>query len=404
VALGGVLSLAWRWLRATPVQRQALAAVTFAGAALLLLLFAATAIVPLTGNDPTLATVISLGAVVPFGLVPYVFVGSLFHARILRGGALRDLVAGLGATPERGELRDALAKALGDPSLELAYWVPEAGEYVDIEGRPVSLGNGDPNRAVTEVRHEDRLVAALEHDASLLDDPALVRGVGAAAGLALENERLGAELRAKVEELRSSRARLMSETAAERRRLERDLHDGAQQRLVSLALDLRLAERRIEEDPAAARELLQTAGSELEAALAELRELARGIHPAVLSDRGLDAALATLAHRAPVSVELESAVEGRLPEPVELAAYFVVAEALTNVARYADASRVTVRAYPESGRLVVEVSDDGVGGADPARGSGLQGLADRLAALDGKLDVRSARGRGTVLRAEIPFG
>jgi signal transduction histidine kinase len=404
VALGGVLSLTRRWLRATPVQRRTLAAVAFAGVALLILIFAATTIIPLTGSDPTVATVISLAAVVPFGLVPYVFLGSMFRTRVLRGGAFRDLVARLSAAPERGELRDALAKALGDPSLELAYWVPEAGEYVDFDGKPVSLANGDPNRAVTEVRHEDRLVAALEHDASLLDDPALVDGVGAAAALALENERLEAELRAKVEELRASRARLMHETASERRRLERDLHDGAQQRLVSLALDLRLAERRVEEDPTVARELLQTAGSELESALAELRELARGIHPAVLSDRGLDAALATLAHRAPVQVDLETAVEERLPESVELAAYFVVAEALTNVARYAKASRATIRAHRENECLVVEVSDDGVGGADPSKGTGLQGLADRLAALDGELDVRSRHGKGTVLRAEIPVG
>ena len=404
VALGGVLSLARRWLRATPVQRTALAAVAFAGVALLILIFAATTVVPLTGNDPTVATVISLAAVVPFGLVPYVFLGSMFRARILRGGAFHDLVARLSAAPERGELRDALAKALGDPSLELAYWVPEAGEYVDLEGNPVSLENGDSDRAVTEVRREDRLVAALEHDSSLLDDPALVHGVGAAAALALENERLEAELHVKVEELRSSRARLMRETAAERRRLERNLHDGAQQRLVSLALDLRLAERRVEEDPGVARELLQTAGSELESALAELRELARGIHPAVLSDRGLDAALATLAQRVPVHVDLETAVEERLPEAVELAAYFVVAEALTNVARYADASRATIRARRENDRVVVEVSDDGAGGADPSKGTGLQGLADRLAALDGKLEVRSREGEGTVLRAEIPIG
>jgi signal transduction histidine kinase len=403
VALGGVLSLARRWLLATPVQRQALAAVVFAGAALLILLFAATTILPLTGNDPTMANVLSIAALVPFGLVPYVFLGSLFRARMLRGGAFRELVAGLSTAPGGGELRDALAKAVGDPSLELAYWVPDVRQYVDLEGRPVALPNGGSGRAITEVRLEDRLVAALEHDASLLDDPEHVRGVGAAAALALENERLEAELRAKVEELRSSRARLVEETAAERRRLERDLHDGAQQRLVSLALDLRLAEGRVADDPRAARELLQTAGGELEAALDELRELARGIHPAILSDRGLDAALATLAHRAHVPVELETTIEERLPESVELAAYFVVAEALTNVARYANASRATVRTCCRDACVVVEVSDDGVGGADPAKGSGLQGLADRLAALDGRLDVRSEPGAGTVLRAEIPF-
>jgi signal transduction histidine kinase len=402
VAAGGIFSLARRWIRATPVQRRVLAAVLFAGVALLLVLFAATTIVPLTGAESTMANVIMFGALVPFGLVPYVFLGSLFHARVIHGRAFRDLVAGLSTAPGRGELHDSLAKALGDPSVELAYWVPDPGHYVDIDGKPVSLPNGNSDRAITEVRLEDRLVAALEHDASLLDDPELVRGVGAAAALALENERLEAELRAKVKELSASRARLMEETVAERRRLERDLHDGAQQRLVSLALELRLAEGRIEQDPAGARRALQAAGGELEEALAELRELARGIHPAVLSERGLEAALAALAGRAPVPVELDVVLDERLPEPVELAAYFVIAEALTNVARYAKASYATVRVCREGRRVVAEVSDNGVGGADPSKGSGLQGLTDRLAALDGTLDVRSKEGEGTLLRADIP--
>jgi signal transduction histidine kinase len=227
--------------------------------------------------------------------------------------------------------------------------------------------------------------------------------VGAAAGLALEKQRLEAELRAKVKELRSSRVRIMQEASAERRRLERDLHDGAQQRLVSLALNLRVAQGRVDQDPAAARELLQEAGGELEEALGELRELARGIHPAVLTDRGLAAALGGLAGRAPLPVELETDLGRRLPEPVAVTAYFVVAEALTNVARYAQATRAVVRATDNDHRLVVEVSDDGVGGADPAKGSGLHGLADRLAALDGSLEVDSEAGRGTVLRAEIPW-
>jgi signal transduction histidine kinase len=245
-------------------------------------------------------------------------------------------------------------------------------------------------------------VAAIAHDASLLDDPEHVRGVGAAAALALEKQRLEAELRAKVKELRVSRTRIMQEASAERRRLERDLHDGAQQRLVSLALNLRVAQGRVDDDPEVARVLLEEAGGELEEALGELRELARGIHPAVLTDRGLGAALESLAGRAPLPVELEVEVERRLPEAVGVTAYFVVAEALTNVARYADASEATVRAAYADGRLTVEVSDDGVGGADPAKGSGLRGLADRLEALDGSLEVHSRPGRGTVLRAEIP--
>jgi signal transduction histidine kinase len=321
---------------------------------------------------------------------------------MIRGGAFRDFVAGLNETIEPVELRDAIARALGDPSVELAYWLPESGGYVDVDGKPVEVPRAGADRAMTEVRTEDRLVAGIAHDASLLDDPEHVRGVGAAAALALEKQRLEAELRAKVKELRVSRTRIMQEASAERRRLERDLHDGAQQRLVSLALNLRVAQGRVGDDPEVAAELLEEAGGELEEALGELRELARGIHPAVLTDRGLGAALESLAGRAPLPVELEVDVERRLPEAVGVTAYFVVAEALTNVARYADASEATVRAAYADGRLTVEVSDDGVSGADPAKGSGLRGLADRLEALDGSLEVHSRPGRGTVLRAEIP--
>ena len=188
----------------------------------------------------------------------------------------------------------------------------------------------------------------------------------------------------------------------ERRRLERDLHDGAQQRLVSMALNMRLARAKLRDDPDAADRLLAGAGEELDAALGELRELARGIHPAVLTDRGLDTALETLARRAPVPVELETLAGERLPEAVELAAYFVVAEALTNVAKYAEASCATVNVDRDNGRVVVSVTDDGVGGANPANGTGLRGLADRLAVIEGRLDVESERGRGTTITARIP--
>jgi signal transduction histidine kinase len=260
----------------------------------------------------------------------------------------------------------------------------------------------DAGRTISELRLLGRRGAAVARDSSL-EDPERERGVGAAAALAQENERLDAELRAHVKELRASRARVVDAGLAERRRLERDLHDGAQQRLVSLVLGVRLIENRLDEDPASARGLLEMLGSELEAALRELRDLTRGIHPVVLSDRGLDAALETLAGRVPLPVELEATIAQRLPEPVELTLYFVVSEALTNVVKHAHASQAKVRAARHDGRVVVEVSDDGVGGADPAKGSGLRGLADRLSALDGKLEVRSERGQGTVLRAEIPY-
>ena len=204
-------------------------------------------------------------------------------------------------------------------------------------------------------------------------------------------------------ELRASRSRIVEAGDDERRRLERNLHDGAQQRLVSLSLALRLAQARLRDDPDAADQILTAAGEELTHALAELRELARGIHPAVLTDRGLAAALEALAARAPLPVELTADLDERLPGPVEAAAYYVVAEALTNVAKYAEASAVEVRAQRHNGRVVVEVADNGVGGADPLLGSGLRGLADRVEALDGELEVESAAGTGTTVRAVIPL-
>jgi PAS domain S-box-containing protein len=213
--------------------------------------------------------------------------------------------------------------------------------------------------------------------------------------LALANEEARGELEA-------SRARLVSAGDEERRRLERNLHDGAQQRLVSLSLSLRLAQRKLATDPQAAQELLSAASLELGVALEELRELARGIHPAVLTERGLGPALQSLADRVPLPVELELPTDERLPRRVEAAAYFVVSEALANVAKYAHASAVTVTVARENGFAVVEVADDGVGGADPQRGTGLRGLTDRIEALDGTLVVDSRPGEGTRIRAEVP--
>jgi PAS domain S-box-containing protein len=217
-----------------------------------------------------------------------------------------------------------------------------------------------------------------------------------------EVHRLNAELHARLEDLAASRARIVTAGDVERRRLERNLHDGAQQRLVALSLSLRLAQAKLDSDPAAARSVLADAGQELAHALDELRELARGLHPAVLSDRGLRAAVDMLAGRAPVPVEIAEVPEERLPEPVEAAAYYLIAEALTNVTKYARASTVRVRIAASVASVFVEVSDDGVGGADPAAGTGLRGLADRVEALGGSLEVVSPAGAGTSLRAEIP--
>jgi PAS domain S-box-containing protein len=217
-----------------------------------------------------------------------------------------------------------------------------------------------------------------------------------------EVHRLNDELHARLEELAASRARIVAAGDVERRRLERNLHDGAQQRLVALSLALRVALAKLDSDPAAARATLASAADELTLALAELRELARGLHPAVLSDRGLRAAVEMLAGRSPVPVEIAEVPGERLPEPVEAAAYYLIAEALTNVAKYAGASTVRVRVEASDASVVVEVADDGVGGADAAGGSGLRGLADRVEALGGSLEVVSPAGAGTSLRAEIP--
>jgi signal transduction histidine kinase len=397
------VSLVRRWRDATEAERRFVVPVYAAGVALMVAVFVSIG-VQTTGTGDTVAEIAFIAALIPFGLVPWLFLATLVRSRMIQGGAVGQLIARLGEAPPRGEMREALSRALRDPSLELLYWIPDDRRYVDARGHAVDLPDPGTGRTVSPVEREGRPVAAIVHDASLLEDPELVRTAGAAAALALENERLDAELRAKVEELRESRARMLRAGLEDRRALERNLHDGAQQRLVSMALNLRLARSKLRDDPVAAEVLIDGAGSELDEALAELRELARGIHPAVLTERGLAPALATLAGRAPLPVEVTGDPGADLSEAQELAAYFVVSEALTNVAKYAHASQAVVNLGRENGRLVVEVADDGVGGADPKRGTGLQGLADRLAAVDGRLEVDSPQGRGTTVRARIPCG
>jgi signal transduction histidine kinase len=394
-------SLVQRWRRASRPERRLYAPVYAAGVALMLAVFLQLGL-QTSGSEGAALDVVFIISVVPLALVPYLFVAAFVRTRMAQGGAVSELMTHLAEAPRPGGLRDALANALDDRTLELVYWLPEGRRYVDFRGRPYELPEDDPSRAVHAVARDGQCVAAIIYDASLIEADAHVRAVGAAASMALQNERLEAELRAKVDELRRSRERMLKIGLEERRRLERDLHDGAQQRLVAMALNIRLARAKLNEDPIAADRLLTSAGEELDSALEELRELARGIHPAVLSDRGLATALETLANRAPVPVELAELPNGRLPEAVELAAYFVVAEALTNVAKYANATHAKVEVARENGRLVVEVEDDGIGGANPENGTGLRGLADRIAVLEGQLEIDSERGAGTTVRAQIP--
>jgi signal transduction histidine kinase len=389
--------------RASPPQRRAMAPVLWTGLALMVTLAVAT-VDQLFGGARSFPTAPSVISLVAFAALPWAFVIGLLRTRYTRAGAVGDLVERLNATGIGGEsLRDALSDALGDRSLALAYWSRGSERYVDSHGQPVELPPPTSrSRAVTEIEREALPVAAIVHDAALLDEPGLVRAAGAAAALALENERLEAELKARVAELQVSRAKVIEVGMAERRALERNLHDGAQQRLVALSLQLGLARTKLRSDPDTAERILDGARVELASALEELRELARGIHPAVLTDRGLGPALEALAGRAPVPVEIEDVPQGRLPMPVEAVAYFVVAESLTNMAKYADAEYATVRVLRENGYAVVEIHDNGIGGADPSAGSGLRGLADRLAALDGRLEVDSPPGVGTTVRARIP--
>jgi PAS domain S-box-containing protein len=640
-----------RWKAASaPLRRVLLPVYLTAGATFVLLALALAA----ESFSARVGDIIFWAVVLTFASVPLAFIVGLFSGRLAREG-VGQLILELGQAHAPGELREALARALGDPTLRLAYWIPETESFADLDGNPIELPEGRGEELATMVERDGLPVAALIHHRSLEEDPMLVEAVAAAAALALENERrlaalakvqtriqalldafpdlifrlsrdgvyleykgkpedlavppeqlIGArfhdvlpadvadqllagvrraidtgeivsgeyrlelggvprdfearivkagdeavligrefternqaqaelerlhaeltqrhrdleherdfattvvdatpsllclatpggyivrfntslerlsgrrdddlsrgnafwdvfiapeereEVRRAVEEvvgeggrgefestwitatgerrdvtwsttplrddrgdprllicgvditerklhedeLRRSRARLVEASDVERRRLERNLHDGAQQRLVSLSLMLRLAQARVDDDPEQADRLLGQASDELAQALEELRELARGIHPAVLSDRGLFAALEALVARTPLPVELDL-LHDRLPEPVEAAAYYVVSEALANVAKYAEASSVAVSIASVNGHAVVEIADDGLGGADPAKGSGLRGLVDRVEALDGRLQVESPPGQGTRIRVVIPCG
>jgi PAS domain S-box-containing protein len=502
--------LVGRWRRATPTSRRSLRLVYLSGGLSILLLAIGFLVTPFSGIGSTIVTV---ALIATFTAVPFLFLGGILGTTIARGAGVSAI---FGAIPERaspGEVQEGLREALRDRTAEVAYWYEEGGHYVDVEGNRFDLPPDTRRRVVTKLEYADSPVAAIVHDAALLQEPELLDAIAGAARIALERDKLLVEVRARAEryrallqampdlmfrisrdgryisysapnerdllvkdvvgktlwdrlpaeladrvleagrtvldhgepgvieyqldfegaarhyegrfaasgkdeflmivreitdrkrqqeEVEASRARIVAAADDARQKLERNLHDGAQQRLVSLSLSLRLVEGQLRKDPAAAEEMLQRSREELAQALEELRELARGIHPAVLTDRGLEAALEALAARAPLPVEIEGP-KGDLPPPVEAAAYYVVSEALANVTKYAQASLVKVTVDQTNGCALVEVADDGVGGADPSRGSGLRGLSDRLASLSGKLEVESPPGAGTRVRAEIPL-
>jgi PAS domain S-box-containing protein len=501
--------LVGRWRRATSALRRILRPVYLAGGLSVVLLAIGFVVTPFSGFGNT---VVSVALIVTFTAVPFLFLAGLLGTTMARGAGLDTIFSSVPERASPGEVQEGLRQALRDDTAQVAYWYEEGGHYVDVDGNRFELPPNTRSRVVTRLDYKDDPVAAIVHDAALLEEPELLDGIANAARIALERDKLLVEVRARAQryfallqampdlmfrisdegtylsynapnphdlvekevvgktlwdrlprdladrvltagraalagepsvieygldfedgtrhyegrfaasgdeeflmivreiterkqqqqELEASRQRIVAAGDDARRKLERNLHDGAQQRLVSISLSLRLAQGQLEKNPAAAQAVLEASREELARALEELRELARGIHPAVLTDRGLEAALESLAARAPLPVEIEGS-EVTLPAAVEAAAYYVVSEALANVTKYAQASSVKVTVEQVNGCAQVEVADDGVGGADPDLGSGLRGLADRLASLNGKLAIDSPPGAGTRVRAEIPL-
>ena len=400
LALTGLALMVRRWRRASRPARRAAMPVAVAGGLATAVIFATF-----------LASALGVTSGIPFNVVLFyataavsVAVLVVFLQRRMAQGAVAGLVVELGQPGQAADLRGALARALGDPSLALAYWVPAQSRYVDTGGRPVELPEPGAARASTVIERDGQPVAALIHDPALRYNPGLVDSVCAAAGLTLDNERLQAELRARLVELQASRARLVTAADQARRRIERDLHDGAQQQLVALRISLGLARQLMTSSPAEAADLIAQTEHQAAGALEELRELARGIYPPLLADLGLPAALEAQARKAALPVTVEAPEGGRFPQEIEAAVYFSVLEALQNVAKYAQASAAQVTLGHDGPYLVFTVTDDGKGfdQAITPMGTGVQGMSDRLSALGGTLEITSAPGRGTRVTGRVP--
>jgi signal transduction histidine kinase len=383
-----------RLVRATPAARRILAPLWVAA------LLTATVFVLETVADSTVLETLQR---VTMLLIPGVFLFGLLRGRFAQA-AVAPLVLAMEGAVSDGRMREVLARALGDPTLQIAFPRHDQAGYVDEYGRPVKLPDRAGERSVTVLSTEGGgPLATLIHDPSLREQQPLIDAVGAAARMALENRRLHAEVLAQLTEVRASRARIVQATDAERRRVERDLHDGAQQRLVTLALALALARDRAgaNHDTELAT-MLADASAQMGLAIDELRELARGIHPTILSEAGLGPALQSLAERCSIPTDCDCRLTERFDPAVEVTAFFVASEGLANAMKHSGASSIRLSADRLDGALVVSVTDNGVGGADPTAGSGLGGLTDRLAAVDGHLKIHSPAGDGTRLVAMIP--
>ncbi|MET0864714.1 MAG: histidine kinase [Nakamurella sp.] len=400
VMIATTVLLALRVRAAEPARRRVLLPLFSYGIfAVLSVPLSTTVVSPLLGLTPVGQAVFQLAVMA--GL-PVVFTLGVLSGRFARTGEIEELGAWLGAAEgSRPALADALASTLGDPTLRLTFWVPELEGYVDAAGYPTAVSARSGERAVAEINLADHRVGAIDYDPVLVADAELVRAAGRVVAIAADRERLTAELRSSREALRLSRARIADAGDRERRRVARDLHDGLQVQLLLLALQAQeIAGAHPVAKPQA--EALRTG---IDSAAADLRGVVQSIMPAALIERGLSAATEDLVDRLPLRTQLAIEIQdGSLPEVVENAAYFIVAEGLANALKHANAEELSVRMAHTDGRLLVEVSDNGVGGAELNTGSGLRGLMDRTDVLGGILRVISPAGRGTTLVAELPCG
>lgn len=396
LTLASLVLVLRRWRAAGPPTRRTHALAWVTGTAVGVTVLATIAASLANAAEPALRP-LAITYTVGLVFIPFAILAGLLRVRIARI-RVADLVLRLDANTEPAQLGEAIGQALGDPTLRVCFRRPDGEGYLDAHGNPVRLPAAGDDRAVTPVTRHGEPLAALVHDPALADQRTLVDAVVAATRLALENARLHAEQRAQLAEVRASRTRIVAAADAERRRIQRDLHDGAQHKLLAVAMLVGRVREELHTGPAG---LLETVAVRLHEVIRELRELTEGIHPPALTEQGLAAVLESLAERAPLPVRFSVPVR-RWPEQAERTAYFVVNEALANVYKHAGASYATVEVTGGDRVLAVRVVDDGTGGADPDRGSGLRGLRDRVAAIGGALRVSSPARGGTLVEAELP--
>lgn len=402
VMVATAVILTGRLRHAAPAQRRTLLPLfTYGILAVLLIPISANVFEPL-GMTPVGRVALQLALL---GGIPVAFALAVLRGGFARAGELEELGTWLGSTAgNKPALAVALAETLGDNSLQVIYWVPERGIFVDSDGVPVELPPNSSGRSSVDVELEGRLVGAIAYDAELIADPELVRAAGHVVAIAVDRERLTAQLLSSQRALRKSRLRLVEAADGERRRIAQDLHDGLQVQLVLLALEAQqLALGLQASDDMRAKAVGLREG--IDSAAGDLRQLVHAVMPSALIERGLSAATEDLVDRMPVPTELELGItDNALPAPIERTAYFVVAEGLSNAVKHSRAASCLVRLKRDDSRLLIEVRDNGIGGASISAGTGLRGLGDRVDALGGRMHIDSEYDRGTHLRVELPCG